>query len=437
MKKLAVIFSFCSLTFVVWSQPGNHYGTLTRLYIDGEYAALKGVIRAALKEGEETQDVWFFYGKTYEALFDFDSARLCYERALIFDSTDLGILNSLASVYVSKRNFNKASEIYQKILAINPEYSDAKINLANLFMRMDKDIRAKEIFGRLVSADTTNSYFLSQLATCYYNLDNHDSAIYWYEKSLQLNPEDYLTVTRLSNLYIRHGAMKKGLFITDKYLQFDSLNVQVLKLNAYIYFLTGNYNEASVRYKKSCALGDSSFTVMKYLGLSCYQKEDMYLAAGYLDTAYHIDTTDMETCLYLGISTGWTMDKQKGIGYLKKTLDMIFPADELVVRIYREIGDLYMAWSKPTDAIPYYMKILEYETDNRLVLYKLGNSYEYVDKGKALEWYNDFMKTRDPDAKPVTVDSEGFKVVSYYDIAERKIKELKEELFFEGKLKKK
>lgn len=436
MKKSVLIISLCLLTLMIWSQPGNLPDTLTSLYIEGEYAAIKRVIREALKKDTETQDAWFFYGKAYEALYDFDSARLCYEQALILDSTDLKILNSLASVYVSKRNFNKAIEIYQMILAINSRHADAKINLANLFLRMDKDIQAKVIFSQLVATDTSNSYFLSQLATCYYNLNNHDSAIYWYEKSLLLNPEDYLTVTRLSNLYIRHGTMKNGLVITNKYLQFDSVNVQVIKLNAYIHFLSGNYNEAIAQYLKSFAFGDSSFAAMKYLGLSYYQKEDMYLAATYLDKAYRMDTTDMETCLFLGISTGWTMDKVKGIGYLNKVLEMIFPADELVVKVYRELADLYVAWSKPGDAIPYYMKILDYDTDNRLVLYKLGSSYEYIDKVKALDWYTEFVKTRDPDAKPVSVNSEGFMVVSYYDLAEKRIKELKEELFFEGKLKK-
>jgi hypothetical protein len=45
------------------------------------------------------------------------------------------------------------------------------------------------------------------------------------------------------------------------------------------------------------------------------------------------------------------------------------------------------------------------------------------------------MKTRSPDAKSVSVNSEGFMVVSYYDIAEKRIRELREELFFDGKLK--
>lgn len=435
MKKSIFVISFCLLTGLVCSQPGNQSDTLIRLYIDGEYDAIKSIIRETLKTSEGTKELWYFYGKAHESLFDFDSARFSYEQALRFDSLDQKILNSLASVYVNKRNFIKASKIYLKILAIDPELTDAKTNLANLYLRMDKDRLAKDIFSQLVDGDTTNSYFLSQLAICYHNLNVADSAIYYFEESLRLNPEDYFSVIRLSNLNIRHGAMKNGLDVTGKYLQYDSVNTQVLKLNAYIQFLSGNYNEAIEQYRKCFAYGDSSFAAMKFLGLSYYQKEDMYLAATYLDKAYRLDTTDMETCLYLGVSTGWTMDKQKGIGYLKKTLGMIFPADELVVRVYRELADLHVAWSKPNDAIPYYLKILDYNTDNRLVLYKLGSCYEYIDKEKALEWYIEFMKTRDPDAKPVSINSEGFMVVSYYDLAEKRIKELREELFFEGKLK--
>jgi tetratricopeptide (TPR) repeat protein len=436
MKRTTLIISFCLITGIVCSQPGIQTDTLARLYLEGEYAASKSMIAEVLKNGMETKDAWYFYGKTHEALFNFDSARICYENALKFDSSDLKVLNSLASVYVNRRNLKKAGEVYRLILSINPLQTEAKINLANLLIRMDQDRQAKEIFDQLIATDTSNSYFLNQLATCYYNLNLNDSAIFWYEKSLQLNPEDYLTIIRLSNLYIRHGNIENGLSITGRYLEYDSLNLQVLKLNAYIHFLSGNYDKAIDRYMKSCAYGDSSFAAMKYLGLSYFQKEDMYLAATWLDKAYRLDTTDMETCLYLGISTGWTMDKMKGIKYLEKVLGMIFPSDDLVVRVYREIADLYVAWSKPDLAIPYYLKVLEYNTDNRMVLFKLGNLYENIDKEKALDWYNDFMKTRDPDAHPVTTSREGFMVVSYYDIAEEKIIELKKELFFEGKLQK-
>ncbi len=436
MKVTVFVISFSLLSAVVCAQQENHSDTLTQLYIEGDYTTIKEIVTETLRNGAETKETWFFYGKALEALYDFDSASVCYEKALKFDSADLKILNSLASSYVDKRNFNRAGDIYRKILAINPQRTDAKINLANLFLRMDRDIQAKELFNELVNNDTANTYFLSQVAVCYHNLNVIDSAIYYFEKAVRLNPEDYLTVTRLSNLYVRHGTVKNGLLITDRYLQYDSSNVQVLRLNAYMHFLSGDYGKAVSQYLKCMANGDSSFLAMKFLGLSYHQNEDMYMAATYLDKAYRQDTTDMETCLYLGISVGWTMDKQKGIGYLKKVLTMIFPADELVVRVYRELGDLYMAWSKPGEAIPYYMRILDYGTDNRLVLYKLGSSYEYIDKEKALDWYNEFMKTRDPDAQRVATNAEGFMVVSYYDLAERKISELKKELFFEGKLEK-
>ena len=47
------------------------------------------------------------------------------------------------------------------------------------------------------------------------------------------------------------------------------------------------------------------------------------------------------------------------------------------------------------------------------------------------------MQTRDPDAEPVSVNEEGLIVVSYYDIAKKRIQELTEDLFFDGDLDKK
>ena len=409
--------------------------SLIFLYMRGEYSEVRRIAGNLHQKGKETTDTWYLFGKVYQADYNFDSALVCYANALKYDSSDLSILSNMASVYIEKRNLRKAADIYRYIMLINPLNTEAKASLANAYLRMDEDRQAGLLFKQLIATDTANSYYLSQLGTCYYQLNNRDSAVFCFEKALHLNPDDYLTVIRLTNLYIRIGDFQKGLSLTGNYLDNDSSALQVIKLNAYIHFLLGHYEDAVKQYLKSCSYGDSSFMVMKYLGLSYFQKEDMFMAATYLDKAYRMDTADMETCLYLGISTGWTMDKGKGIDYLQKVLGIIFPADELVVRIYREIADLYVAWSRPADAIPYYMKILDYNTDNRLVLYKLGSSYEYIDKEQALNWYIEFMKTRSPDAKSVSVNSEGFMVVSYYDIAEKRIRELREELFFDGKLK--
>ncbi|MFO7656968.1 MAG: tetratricopeptide repeat protein [Bacteroidales bacterium] len=416
---------------------GQHYGpedSIRLLYYAGDYHETINKSTGLIKHRQVGRDTWYYLGKAHAELYNYDSAAICFDNILKLDSTDLYALNALASNLIASRKPKKAEAIYRTILRIDPVNREARINLAGICSRLGNDKEAKSIFVNLHYENPDNLYFIYLLATSYSTLNLNDSAIFYYEKYLQGNCEDFASVIKLSGLYIKEGLYKKGFEITAKYLDYDSLNIPVLKLNAYFCFLLNNYDDAIKRFSFVASLGDSTFMTMKYLGLSFIRKEDMYLATGYLQKAHDLDTSDFETCMYLGISRGWTINKEMGIEYIIKAHRLINPPNETVVRIYRELADLYAAWGKPSEAIKYYMKILDFNTDNRLILFKLANVYENIDKQMALNWYHRFMTTRDPEHAAVKTNSEGLLVVSYYDIAEKRIKKLKEDQFFEGKM---
>ncbi len=434
MTKYAFIFTLFLLSIKSFSQLSVPEDSIRSLFAEEHYDELKNYTNELIHNHLESRTIWYYLGKVHEARCNYDSASVCYTHALSYDTLDFKTLNALAFSYLKGQRLTKAKIVFYRLLAIYPESIEAEINLAIILSRLGYDKMAKEFYVQLVASDSTNPYFLSQLAGNYLALGITDSAKYFFEKSLRLNPEDFSSLIRLWNLYVKEGSFQKGLCFTRNYLECDSSNIMVLKLNAYFYFLLNQYDLSVQQFNKCAKLGDSSFMTMKYLGLSYYQKQDMYGSIPYLNKAFLQDTSDIETCMYLGISIGWTIDKEKGIEYLKKVFQLMFPDDESVVKIYRQIADLYVAWSKPEIAVDYYMKILDYSTDNRIILFKLGNCFEYIDKQKALSYYKEFMKTKNPKAAPVTTNVEGLYVVSYYDIAARKIQELTEELFFKGEL---
>ncbi|MBN2612241.1 MAG: tetratricopeptide repeat protein [Bacteroidales bacterium] len=434
MKRVYYLTALLFVAAALTGQPYSPADSIRWLFNEGDYRGVINKSAVLIKNNQSDRHTWYFLGKAYAGLFNYDSASICYENALKHNPTDPAVLNALASSLVAGRKLKKAEAIYKAVLQSNPGNIEARVNLAGIYSRLGNDMEAKNIYTGLYTENPGNLHYTLLLAACYNALDIKDSAIFYYEKCLHGNPGDFTSVVKLSGLYLKSKEYQKGFEITGKYLANDSLNIPVLKLNAYFSFLLENYDDAIKSFTLVTELGDSSFMAMKYLGLSYIKKEDMYLAAQYLHKARNLDTTDFEACMYLGISTGWTINKEAGIEYLKKAFGLINPPDETVVRIYRELADLYAAWNKPAEAIEYYTKILGFKTNNRLVLFKMANVYENTDKQSALKWYQDFMKTRDPDHAPVQTNAEGLIIVSYYDIAEQRIKKLKEELFFEGKL---
>ena len=68
-----------------------------------------------------------------------------------------------------------------------------------------------------------------------------------------------------------------------------------------------------------------------------------------------------------------------------------------------------------------------------MLIYKIASHYDHWirDKEMALQYYEKFMLTRPKDKKPLP-DILGAVVVSYYDAVEKRINEIKEEMFWEG-----
>lgn len=435
MRKLFVVFVLLVLAPVLKSQEYLQADSLSMLYLTGNYSALQHIVQKNIRDGKYLKKSWFFLGKTYENKYRYDSALYCYQQALKEDAVDILLLNNLASAYVSNRMFSKAVPVYKDILTISPQDIGAKVNLANIYLKMNNELPAKNIYLDLIQQDTSNAYFYSQLAACYQDLNNTDSAQYCLEAAVSINPSDYYSVTKLSTIYIKKNMPSSGLQITSDYLKSDSSNLAILKLYGYFNLLMDYADSALAVFNKAYLMGDSSFMTMKYSGISNYKLGNLAKASEFLEKAYFTDTADVENLFYLGISLGWTYDKAGGIFYLQKILDIAFPDSKYVARIYKEIGDLYEGWYRPQQALDYYQKALENDPGETLLLFRLGRIYEDIDKQKALEYFERFLQTRkpgDPGDVPADETMKEGNTLSPYDIAEKKIKTLREELFFNG-----
>jgi tetratricopeptide (TPR) repeat protein len=369
-----------------------------------------------------------------KGLNKYQQAIVYYKRLYREDSSDIKNIIELADCYQSLGDYKMAQELFFNALKFNPVNDYLIQQLANSYYMDDNFKQARKYYLTAYSADST-FYLSKQLAKCYDNLEIIDTAILFYCKAISLNPSDFQSSYRLANLYKQKEDYKKGISITDSFLDRDSTNIKMLKLSGLLHFLNKNFPGSAERFEQCIAFNDTSDFVNKYLGYSYFRIEKYEKAKDYLEKAYLRDTMNADLCYTLGLSCDYSIYKKLGIKYLNKTIDLVTPAPEFLSRIYQDLAAAYTGYYKYEEALESFLKGYELNPNDTLLIFKIASHYDnwIKDKNEALAYYQKFMETRPKERKSLpTMHVEGGIVVSYYDYVERRMKEIKEELFWKG-----
>jgi len=425
---LSILSVLLFLQLTVYSQEQDWLYTL---YLNEQYDQLIQEAKAAIRTDSTSSDLFYILGLAYAELSKYDSALYYLQGAQEKDSTNLKILSASGRMYTSLGRYNEAIQTYEIILNKDSSMIKPRTLLANLFFLQDNHSEAIIHYEYLVLRDTSNYFYYKQLGRCYQELGNTDLALACFIKAFSLNPYDLGIVSRMINLYLRKRDFINGIELANKGLAIDSMNIELLKQRAYLYYLTEQYNQATQDFHQAIVAGDSSQFTFKYLGLCLYEEKKFFDAREHLRMAYMKDTLDAETTFFLALSYRWSKEEEKGVIYLNKTLTLLQPNPRQMSRIYIELAGVYQVLHQFDMTIESYMKALEYTDNKDLIYFRLGQVYdENLDNKKiAIEYYQKYLDNKTADHQLYDPSSQTLEPL--LDQVQSRINRLREELFFE------
>lgn len=126
-----------------------------------------------------------------------------YESALEVRPDDTLLLMNSAELYTRNQQYAEAAGAYVKVMASNPKWLAAYRNLADLY-RYQMPERSSEIpviLKRGLDANSENElYFVGPLAIYYKDFGPEEEAIRWYERLIELDPENTTAKNELEEL---------------------------------------------------------------------------------------------------------------------------------------------------------------------------------------------------------------------------------------------
>lgn len=331
--------------------------------------------------------------------------------------------------------FTESLNCYEQALALNPDNKYVQLQRIMLLCAMDQYTKAAQICHEVMQSDSSAT-ITRLMAQTQEGLMKKDSAVHYYTKVIEKEPNDYISVAKLANLYINQNAPQEAIEITENYRQTDTTNIYVNRQNAQAYCLKKDYITAIDRYEHLVSQGDSTRMTCYYLGMSYYAIEDYYGAHDFLRIAYKYDPKNINILYYLGRACSKTSWKKEGVELLNEAIQIATPSDSTMVNLYNGLIDGYKLAGMYKEQIDTYKELhKKYTPQRHTLIYSIGAAYQdYLRDYKNAERYLEmFLKTRPKTNDNTPQIEEGTLVLGvdqYYKAAERRLATIRKEQFF-------
>jgi len=363
------------------------------------------------------------------------------------DSVEVEVLAELAEVYRQINRSEKAAKCYRKALDMRPDNKFFRQqHIRSLLVAEDYEAARDAAHGWL-ERDTISATGYKYLGEAYEGMSKEDPnmtvyAFFAYNTAYRRDSLDAQTVAHIAAIFNNNGQWTDAVSVTEEYRKTDKDNRDVNRQNAKAYCMMKDYQKAVERYEELKASGDRSFATLYYLGISHYGQEWFHEAEKNLLAAQKLrpsSPADVNLLYYLAKTCSHTSNQQVGVEYMKQAIELTAPTDSVMARLYEGLVECYNRWYKgdPYEKIEI-MKKTYALNKKHILFYKIAEEYNrQKDYANAIHYYEKYMSMV-PEDKRMALDEDGKPKVgwsSLYQMAEQKIKRIKEESFFRDGVK--
>ncbi len=185
---------------------------------------------------------------------DIKNAEMLYLAAINSGFNHEIAYSNLGVIYKNTGRREKAVEVYEHAIAINPSFASAYTNLGNLYKDLGNLNQALAFTLKSLELKPENPDSLYNLGCIYKDLGNLDQALTSTIKSLELKPDNHVAHMNLGGIYKDLGYLDKALASTLQSLELKPDNFAAHRNLGSIYQDLGNLDQALASTLKSLDL---------------------------------------------------------------------------------------------------------------------------------------------------------------------------------------
>jgi tetratricopeptide (TPR) repeat protein len=140
-----------------------------------------------------------------------DEAVQCHVTAQMLDGEDIYALNKMADTYIKQRNYDKAHEVYRRVIEIAPNDPNSHLKLgSSLYTNEDRYDDAMQLFEHARALNPDHAITYNNIGATMYDQGYTEEAMAHFDKSIALWPNYKMARHNLALGQLLHGDFKAG-----------------------------------------------------------------------------------------------------------------------------------------------------------------------------------------------------------------------------------
>ncbi len=353
---------------------------------------------------------------------NFDEAKKVYEKLLEFNKTDANVLNLYGMLCISLGEYDNAIRLLSQAFIFSKSVYVCT-NLAKAYLYADSPKEAIKILTAVNEDSCTDDTYYT-LAIAYKRLNDINSAIQFYKKTIALNPKHYNALYNIALIYKNSGCIQEALDYCKNALNIKQNDDNLYSLLYSLYLQNNNLTDAVLCLEKAHMLNPKQYLYLYNLGILCsrmndnnksiyyykkvlecnpnhvqtlvnlsslYRKSNIELSLEYIEKAYKTDSNDKNVCLNLAQIYKAKFMNVESISILENLLKNKPDCHEA----YSLLASNYMDIGNYSEALANYNKALNLSAGNLNYLHGKSSALKYLGKYKESQEILEYIIKKD------------------------------------------
>lgn len=362
------------------------------MLMQGSYEKVKDTCKQILTYDSLNPEIHYKMGIAYQNLLEEDLSLSSFYQAARLNPGNKVYSYMLAKSYYSKEKYKLAEPLLRNLCTLDSMNWAYAYYLTSILMHSYRFDEAISIYERFLKRDSLNYVYIDKIAFAKLKKEDLESATQMYNKSLSVNEKDLTAIKNLAYLYSVAGRSDTSIQLLSRGIGIDSTDTDLYIRRASLYY-AGHYTTSALDdYMAVLSSGDSSKLYLKRIGIGYCNNFQPGEAIIYLLKAYNEDSSDYETCSYLGQSYYRLKDMKNSIYFYEKEIELLSPVIKQLGLTYILLGESQKDTGMYRKAIASYRKSLGFKPDVNIYLI-IANLYDekLKERDKAIYYYQKFL----------------------------------------------
>jgi tetratricopeptide (TPR) repeat protein len=321
----------------------------------------------------------YFSALREKTVENFSLATELFNKVIQMDPTNDAALYELAALKKQKNNYEEAQQLLEKAVTINQDNEWYWLSLADCYEKSNDVSKLENVFNELIRINPDKPDYYYDKANVYFLQKRYDDALKVYNQLEQLiGPDDDLLANR-QKIYLKQGKVDLAAQQLDKMIAANPSQIKYYLFLSELYNANGFADKALKVLQTAEKIAPDNGLV--HLALADIYRDKKDYEASYDQLSFAFALPDIDINQKIKIVLGYLPkfpdpDAKASALELSRILTVAHPNDARAYAIY---GDMLLQNDKVTEAKAMYQKSIVfnsqvYEVQEQLVRIELGSN---------------------------------------------------------------